>query len=86
MGRKIDQDKTAVTWIPEENCYRTVEQTTETVTIGGVEQAFDVAVFGDKVQWVDDAPGSVEDGSGHFATYTGDDDAYTPVKTTSQEG
>jgi hypothetical protein len=36
-------------------------------------------VYGERVFWVNDAPGDVEDPTGHFEVYTGEDEDYQPV-------
>jgi hypothetical protein len=77
-SKTFDPSVTPLAWVPEENCYRIVEHSIETVTIGGSEQSFEVATMGDKVVWVDDAPDDIQDGSGHFEVYSGADEDYRP--------
>ncbi len=76
-SKVVDPAETPMAWFPDEGCFRLVDHTVETVTIGGTEQSFDVQTVGEKVIWVDDAPDAIEDGSGHFEVFTGDDEDYT---------
>jgi hypothetical protein len=72
----IDPTQQEIAWVPDENCYRIVERRIETGEVGGTEVSVEVSDFGPKVVWVDEAPGNIEDGSGHFEVYAGEDDAY----------
>jgi hypothetical protein len=85
-SKVVDPTVTPLAWVPEEGCFRLVEQTVEKVTVGGTEQAFEVTTFGEKVVWIDDAPGDIEDGTGHYEVYTGDENAYLPSQPNAQEG
>jgi hypothetical protein len=69
MPRVVDPGEREIAWVPDENCYRLVERRVERATVGGNEVAVEVSEFGEQVVWVDDAPGNIEDGSGHFEVY-----------------
>lgn len=36
-------------------------------------------VYGERVVWVNDTPGDVEDPAGHFEVYSGNEEDYQPV-------
>lgn len=77
-AKTVDPEKTQIAWFPDEGCYRTVTSEVETATVGGIEVSVEVAVPGDKVVWVDDAPSDESDGAGHFESYVGAADDYLP--------
>jgi hypothetical protein len=69
MPRVVDPDETPIAYFPDEDCYRIVERSVEKTEVAGQEVAVEVAEHGDRVVWIDDAPGNIEDGSGHWEVY-----------------